>query len=226
MWVAIGLVAFLVGGAAMAGVMLLRDGNGDGADKNAKADAKANAPASSASPAAPGPAAPDSPSPAASGSAATPPAGQPPKGYMRMTSPEGFSLAVPEVWHRENKGSGQIDYAGSTGPGHLRIGIVPSGGTASYDHFLEMEKVVSRQEGYQRLQMTRNTFRGRPGALWEWTWKEKNGEVMHALNQAYVDEAGTEYAIMFAERERLYPDARNVFDTALTFWWVGPYDFD
>ncbi|WP_190112113.1 hypothetical protein [Streptomyces cinnamoneus] len=223
MWVAIGLAAFLVGGVGTAGVMLLQE-------RDAKDSAKD--PAASASPQAPqqGPApsgAPSgSPAPSASASAARPrpPQGEPPKGYQRMTSPEGFSLAVPEYWQRENRGNNQIDYHGPTGPGQIRIGIGPSGGKSSYDHFQEMEKQVSAQEEYRQLKMTANTFMGRPGALWEWTWKDKNGEVMHALNQAYVDESGKEYAIMFSERERFYPEARKIFDTALQFWWVGPYD--
>ncbi|MCA6096457.1 hypothetical protein LE181_30375, partial [Streptomyces sp. SCA3-4] len=227
-WVAVGLAAFLVGGVGTAGVMFVQQRDG-------KEDAKNTAP--SASPQAPqqGPApsgAPSgSPAPSASASASAsasrigPPGGELPKGYQRMTSPEGFSLALPEYWQRENRGNNQIDYHGPTGPGQIRIGIGPSGGKSSYDHFREMEKQVSAQDEYRKLQMTANTFLGRPGALWEWTWKDKNGEVMHALNQAYVDESGKEYAIMFSERERLYPEARKIFDTALQFWWVGPYDW-
>ncbi|MEU5049779.1 zinc ribbon domain-containing protein [Streptomyces sp. NPDC021096] len=228
MWVAIGLAAFLVGGAATAGVMLLGNGKNSGGGEDAKAPAsQSQAPSGGATGGDGASGAPSAgPSPSASarpGSKPRPPKGEPPKGYQRMTSPEGFSLAVPESWQRENKGTNQIDYAGPTGPGHIRVGIVPNAGASAYDHFQEMEKSVGKQEGYQRVQMTANTFMGRPGALWEWTWREKNGEVMHALNQAYVDENGTEYAVMYSERERFYPDARKVFDTALQFWWVGPY---
>ncbi|MEU1309885.1 hypothetical protein ABZ419_13450 [Streptomyces cinnamoneus] len=226
MWVAVGLAAFLVGGVGTAGVMLMQE-------RDAKDGAKDTAPSSSPQAPQQGPQGPapsgspsGSPAPSASASAAkpSPPQGEPPKGYQRMTSPEGFSLAVPEYWQRENRGNNQIDYHGPTGPAQIRIGIGPSGGKSAYDHFQQMEKQVSAQEDYRKLQMTANTFMGRPGALWEWTWKDRNGEVMHALNQAYVDESGKEYAIMFSERERLYPEARKIFDTALQFWWVGPYD--
>lgn len=224
MWVAIGLAAFLVGGAATAGVMLLGDGKNSGGGEEAKAPAsQSQAPSGGPTGGDGASGAPSASASARPGSKPRPPKGEPPKGYQRMTSPEGFSLAVPESWRRENKGTNQIDYAGPTGPGHIRVGIVPNAGASAYDHFQEMEKSVGKQEGYQRVQMTANTFMGRPGALWEWTWREKNGEVMHALNQAYVDENGTEYAVMYSERERFYPDARKVFDTALQFWWVGPY---
>ncbi|MFI9239803.1 zinc ribbon domain-containing protein [Streptomyces sp. NPDC053079] len=224
MWVAIGLAAFLVGGAATAGVMLLGNGKNSGGGEEAKAPAsQSQAPSGGPTGGDGASGAPSASASARPGSKPRPPKGEPPKGYQRMTSPEGFSLAVPESWRRENKGTNQIDYAGPTGPGHIRVGIVPNAGASAYDHFQEMEKSVGKQEGYQRVQMTANTFMGRPGALWEWTWREKNGEVMHALNQAYVDENGTEYAVMYSERERFYPDARKVFDTALQFWWVGPY---
>ncbi|MDT0449000.1 hypothetical protein [Streptomyces hesseae] len=223
-WAALGLAAFLVGGAVTAGVMLVGNDSGSGKTDNADNKAQPSAVASaSGEPTAPatGPSASATPDP---GAKPKPPTGEPPKGYIRMTSPEGFSLAVPEYWRRYTQGGDQIDYHGPTGAAQLRIGVVPSEGKSSYDHFQELEKTVSRQDGYTRVTMTRNTFLGRPGALWEWTWKEKSGEVMRAMNQAYVDESGTEYAVMFSERERFYPEARQIFDTALRFWWVGPYN--
>ncbi|MFF7731070.1 hypothetical protein [Streptomyces sp. NPDC008001] len=186
------------------------------ASPSASASASASAsPSASASESAPA-----SPSPSASSSA--PAAGPAPEGYANVSAPEGFSLAVPRGWRREDKGSGQIDYTGSTGPEHLRIGIVHGTKQSPYDHFKELEKAGSGQNGYRRVSMTENTFQGRPGALWEWTWTEKStGRTMHAYNQAYVDASGTEYAIMFAGRDE-GDSTRKPFDTALGSWQAGP----
>ncbi|MBB4894462.1 hypothetical protein FHS39_003520 [Streptomyces olivoverticillatus] len=214
LWVAVGLAAFLVGGAATAGVMLTRGDAGSDGKRKHPAPASSSGPSGSAGPAAP----------------VTIPdraKAQPPAGYERMTSPEGFTLAVPEGWHRENKGSNQIDYAGPTGLAHLRVGITVHSTQSVSDHFLEMEKVVSKQDGYKRVQFTENTFQGRPGALWEWTYTEQyTGRTIHAIDQAYLDEKGNELAVLFEDREEYWSETHKVFDTALAYWWCGATDFE
>ncbi|MEV4924642.1 zinc ribbon domain-containing protein [Streptomyces roseoverticillatus] len=244
-WVGVGLAVCVLGGAVVGGVLLTQGKKDDkqhtlGIDDETPA-APAAPPAAPSGPVSPSPSASASPSgaPSASASAsaspspsesisASPSASGPesaepvPGGYEKVTAPEGFALEVPKGWRREDKGSGQIDYTGSTGPEHLRIGIVRDTKQAPYDHFKELEKGGEGQNGYRRVSMTRNTFQGRPGALWEWTWTEKStGRTMHAYNQAYVDASGTEYAIMFAGRDE--GDAtRKPFDTALGSWQAGP----
>ncbi|QLE72677.1 hypothetical protein FGW37_14655 [Streptomyces rectiverticillatus] len=164
-----------------------------------------------------------SPSPSGSASSSAPAAGgSAPAGYENVSAPQGFSLAVPQGWRREDKGSGQIDYAGRTGSEYLRIGIVHGTKQSAYDHFQDLEKGVAQLNGYKRVKMTRNTFQGRPGALWEWTWVDKSsGGTMHGYNQAYVDGSGTEYAIMFRGRDGGGDAYRKPFDTALGSWRAG-----
>ncbi|WP_212764518.1 hypothetical protein, partial [Streptomyces sp. I05A-00742] len=262
-WTAVGAAAFVVGGVAAAGVLLVhKDGKGDakdGRDNHAARqsthrthgpDAPAPLASGAAAPATPSPADSASPADPASPSAPTPPpasapsgspgtgtyrtaapdaherattpTGDAPKYYERVSASEGFTLAVPEGWRREDKGSGQIDWHGPTGPEHLRVGIVKKTDQAAYEHFQELEKTVGREDGYQRLQMVRNTFKGRPGALWEWTWND-DGRTMHAVNQAYVDESGTEYAILFQGRDGMGDPGtwHRTFDTALDHWSAG-----
>ncbi|MFI0740190.1 hypothetical protein ACH4PU_19190 [Streptomyces sp. NPDC021100] len=145
-----------------------------------------------------------------------------PKYYELTAAPEGFALAVPEGWRREDKGSGQIDWHGPTGPEHLRVGIVKKADQSAYEHFGELERTVAKEDGYRRLQLTRNTFKDRPGALWEWTWND-HGRTMHAVNQAYVDASGTEYAILYQGREDMgsADGWHRTFDTALDHWTAG-----
>ncbi|RKN70781.1 zinc ribbon domain-containing protein [Streptomyces klenkii] len=240
-WVGVGLAVCVLGGAVVGGVLLSQNKKDGGEHHTLGIDEESPAapaplpaapngppPSASASPSgSPSASASASPSPSdsasASLSASASPSGDPvPAGYEKMTAPEGFALSVPAGWRRDDKGSGQIDYAGSTGPEHLRIGIVHDTKQAPYEHFQELEKAGAGQNGYRRLSMERNTFQGRPGALWEWTWTEKaTGRTMHAYNQAYVDASGTEYAIMFAGRDE--GDAtRKPFDAALGSWQAGP----
>ncbi|MEV5376829.1 hypothetical protein AB0L26_12775 [Streptomyces nondiastaticus] len=242
-WVGVAVAVCVLGGAVVGGVLLSQHKKDGGKQHTLGIDdetptAPAAPPAKPSVPVSPSPSASPSPSgsPSASASAspspsdsisASPSASGPESsepvagGYEKVTAPEGFALEVPKGWRREDKGSGQIDYTGSTGPEHLRIGIVRDAKQSPYDHFKELEKGGEGQNGYRRVSMTRNTFQGRPGALWEWTWTEKaTGRTMHAYNQAYVDASGTEYAIMFAGRDE--GDAtRKPFDTALGSWQAG-----
>ncbi|SPE55885.1 type VII secretion-associated protein,c family [Streptomyces netropsis] len=246
MWVAVGLAAFVVGGAAAGGVLLMNKKNDE---KSGGGTAQANKPAASpaeGAKASGGPATaqpPASPSTSPSTSPSMSPSTSPsspapfhdgpvpekdlPSGYSTTIAPEGFSVVLPDGWHRMDKGSGQIDFVGSTGFRHLRVGIARDLGKSAHDHFLELEKVVSRQDGYQRVQLTANRFQGKPGALWEWTYKEKgSGRLVRSIDQAYIDDTGTEYAIQYEDYDENWTATRTVFDNAVRYWRVAPLDID
>ncbi|MFF5716174.1 hypothetical protein [Streptomyces buecherae] len=255
-WLAVGVAAFVVGGGATAGVLVLRDDGGDdrapvavesespgGSDPDGGADvpgdggrespsARASAPATTSAPptdpssTTPTDAPTDAPSadasPDASGDLGP---GEPPEGYRMARDPQGFSLAVPTGWAREMRG-GQIDYRG---PGatednsYLRIGVLRGTSQSAIDHFRELEGITSARTGdYEQLDLSANTFQGRDGARWEFRWVEKKtGRSMHAIDQAYVTEDGTEYAIYFQGPAETFAVDREAFDAALDTWSEG-----
>lgn len=154
-----------------------------------------------------------------------PDAGNPPDGYRTAQDPQGFSLAVPEGWEREVEG-GQIDYRGPDAAGdsaYLRIGIVPGTTQSAIDHFRELEEITSsRTQDYAQVELAANTFQGRAGARWEFTWVEKkSGRAMHAIDQAYVTDDGTEYALYYQGPAESFATDRAAFDTALETWSQG-----
>ncbi|WP_432095249.1 hypothetical protein [Streptomyces sp. bgisy100] len=238
-WGVLVLAAFVVGGAATAGALVLRGGD-KGGTVAGPGGAKPPA-ARSAAPATPGPGASTADavpsvsagvslpvqSPSSTAPAAVPATSGPaseaglPENYRLARDPQGFSLGVPRFWQREVNG-GQIDYRGTTGNSYLRMGI-RSTAQSSYDHFLELQDIVRKKSAdYRNVELTENTFQGRPGARWEFTWTEKGtGRTMHAIDQSYVTEDGTEYAIYFQERDDMWRVAREVFDVALNTWSVG-----
>ncbi len=64
---------------------------------------------------------------------------------------------------------GQIDYTPDNGAHRIRISVDPD---PDFDHpYLHMEnmeeQLSTRLPGYRRVGMEKNTFRDRPGALWE-----------------------------------------------------------
>ncbi|MEU3190991.1 hypothetical protein ABZ686_10190 [Streptomyces sp. NPDC006992] len=236
-WAGLVLAAFLVVGAATGGILHLAGGDGKDGDGTAAAEKSAAGEKSSPS-AAPEPGdvnsrAPDpTPSAGASGADAeeggeggaggTP--GSPrrtslPEGFTRADDPEGFSVGVREGWQRAVKGT-QVDYEAPGSDDYLRIGVIRNTGQTSYENFRTLEKGAAKRDGYRRLELTANTFRGRPGARWEFVYtSDDTGRTVHAVDQAYVAEDGTEYSI-YAESgyDTWDPGREQVFSTALRTW--------
>ncbi|MFE9393361.1 hypothetical protein [Streptomyces sp. NPDC006784] len=233
-WAGLVLAAFLVVGAATGGILHLAGGDGKDGDDTAAAEKSAAGEKSSpsASPE-PGDASSRTPGPTPSVSASgagteedgeggTP--GSPqrtslPEGFTRADDPEGFSVGVREGWQRTVQGT-QIDYEAPGSDDYLRIGIIRNTGQTSYENFRTLEKGAAKRDGYRRLELTANTFRGRPGARWEFVYtSDDTGRTIHAVDQAYVAEDGTEYSI-YAESgyDTADPGREQVFSTALRTW--------
>lgn len=138
----------------------------------------------------------------------------------------GFSFAVPVQWDRESEKNHQITYAGPTGRAELKVGVIRNAPYTSYENFRNLERIAdANQKNYRRLQLGANTFQGLQGAIWEYTYEDKqSGETIHAIDQSYIADDGTEYAIYTTERDRYWSDARQIFDTALSTWMLNDLD--
>ncbi|MFP1628956.1 hypothetical protein ACLB9X_28135 [Streptomyces sp. 5K101] len=98
---------------------------------------------------------------------------------------------------------------------------------SSYENFTGLEKkhLANPESDYRRLHLEKNTYQGRPGALWEFTHvpePDEGGLVRHVIDQAFVAADGTEYAILAAGRaDRWDPDKDLVFFTAIATFTAG-----
>lgn len=222
--------ALVLGAGTTAGVMLIKDdGSGPGPGGRPTAAAPAPPPTAATSPtgeplaspstAATPPAPPERPGPGRSGA---PRGGDPgvPEGFKRVNDPAGFSFAIPSVWYRQKEVNGQITYAGSTGMSHILVGVVRSAPYTSLENLTAIEaKSRSKNADYRRLRLETNSFHGRPGAIWEYTYTHaESGETIHGIDQSYIADDGTEYAIYFTERDLYWADTEHVFETALSTW--------
>ncbi|MEC4017035.1 hypothetical protein [Streptomyces sp. H27-D2] len=240
LWVAVSLAAFLIGGVATGGVLLMnKDDDGKRGDTVAAASEKPSADPKTDPKAGPktdpgddgvkggGEVAgdpessptPEARTPDAKRDETNPDGADVPEGYRLVHDPEGFSLAVFAPWQREAANL-QIDYRGSTGSSYLRIGIVRNTPMTARANMLHMETIARKnKDGYQRLEMTENTFEGKLGSRWEFTWEEEDtGRTMHAVDQSYVADDGSEYALYFQDWDDSWTESRTVFDTALDTW--------
>ncbi|MEV5601374.1 zinc-ribbon domain-containing protein [Streptomyces sp. NPDC052299] len=223
-WGATLTAALVLGGGATAGALALLDRHDDDpgtseSDKGGKSDRAT--PAQDRTSGAP------SESPSAEATASTGPA-EPviPAGYGVVADTAGFALALPDDWERQGEENHQVTYAASAGDTRLlKVGVIADAPYTSYENFTALEKTATaNQRNYQQVQLSANTFQGRPGALWEYTYEDKSGRPVHAIDQSYIAEDGTEYAIYVTDRDVDWAGAREVFDTALSTWMLNDID--
>ncbi|MFD0307660.1 serine/threonine-protein kinase [Streptomyces sp. NPDC127119] len=210
---AVVLAAALVGGGGVA-AMLLADGWGD--DDASKSSNHSSSPGT--------------PSPSGSGgegggkqteAAQT---GDVPAGWERVDDPGGFSLVLPEGWKRQVEGT-QVDYTPDAGEHFVRIAVDDSPDFDNpYRHLVDLEQQISgRLSEYQQVGLESNTFRDRPGALWEFTWTALGKDTefpgpRRAIEQAYLGRDGVECVIYMSAPAEDWETARSQFDTVLRGW--------
>ncbi|MCA1274763.1 protein kinase [Streptomyces sp. 7G] len=198
------VAAAVLGGAA--GLIAMKYGEGSGTPAGASGGTSAGS-----TPSAPG----TTPEP-------TSPASEVPDGWHRVDDPAGFSLVVPKGWERQLN-EGQIDYTPDDGAHRIRISVDPD---PDFDHpYLHMEnmeeQLSTRLPGYQRIGMEKNTFRDRPGALWEFTWNETKDHAgpRHGIDQMYYGgPGGPEYALYLTAPQEGWEASREKFDIMLRSW--------
>ncbi|OCC07453.1 Serine/threonine-protein kinase PknB [Streptomyces sp. PTY087I2] len=145
-----------------------------------------------------------------------------PDGWHRVDDPAGFSLVVPRDWERQVN-EGQIDYTPDNGAHRIRISVDPD---PDFDHpYLHMEnmeeQLSERLPGYRRIGMEKNTFRDRPGALWEFTWNETKDHPgpRHGIDQMYYGgPGGPEYALYLTAPQEGWEASRQKFDIMVRSW--------
>ncbi|WKV72311.1 serine/threonine protein kinase [Streptomyces sp. PCS3-D2] len=145
-----------------------------------------------------------------------------PAGYTKVVDPlAGFTLFVPEGWKRQANGD-QIDYTPDDGKHFIRIAADPTPDYKDpYAHLLDLEQQVGKRTDYKKHQLNQNTFRGSTrAALWDFSWTEK---VSHpgprrAKEQMYIAPDETEYAIYMASPVADWDVTRQQFDIVLSGW--------
>ncbi|MFJ3907189.1 MULTISPECIES: serine/threonine-protein kinase [Streptomyces] len=193
---AIALVAALVGGGAVFGVLKFtgEDAGGGGSDKNASAPDRQDGVEEAA----------------------------PPAGYTRVVDPlAGFTLFVPEGWTRKANGD-QIDYTPDDGKHFIRIASDPTPDYRDpYAHLLDLETKVSLRMNYKKVRLNQNTFRDSTrAALWDFTYTEKQTHPgpRRAKEQMYIAPDGTEYAIYISSPVADWATTEQQFDVVLSGW--------
>ncbi|MFJ4711136.1 serine/threonine-protein kinase [Streptomyces sp. NPDC088785] len=215
-WVAGVVAALLVGGGGAFGVITYLDhrDSGTSSRQDAGGDGGTGATASQS----------PTPSGSATGSA-RPGTGGIPADWKQVDDPAGFSLMLPPGWHRlDSSKETQIDYGPGDGQRFVRVGIeTDSDWPDAYQHQLDLEKVLQKSlPDYRRVSLQENTFRDRPGALWDFTWTGGSHDTAsgprRAIEETYTADSGTEYALYLSAPAGEWPSAREQFDNIRKGW--------
>ncbi|MFJ9035432.1 serine/threonine-protein kinase [Streptomyces sp. NPDC102406] len=154
-------------------------------------------------------------------------AGAIPDDWQQIDDVEGFSLRLPPGWKRQANGQ-QIDYTPDGGRRFVRIAVDKAPQWPdSYQHQLDLEKNLRvKLHAYRRVSLDSNTFRDRPGSLWEFTWtagtQDATSGPRHAIEEMYRDADGTEYVIYLSVPAQEWDGAREQFDAILRGWQPPP----
>ncbi|MFE1797018.1 protein kinase [Streptomyces sp. NPDC059517] len=154
-----------------------------------------------------------SPSPGESPTGSRPPAV--PEGLHLVEEKElGASFPVPDGWRRDdaNATAEQVTYTDESALVGLTINTVNPAGDNPETHFENIEANTKlNYDTYRKLRMLRTTFRGRPAAVWEFTF-EGRVRAFRAIDFGFGEEGGTEYDIYLSAPEARWDTHRPVFD--------------
>ncbi|MDX2816869.1 serine/threonine-protein kinase [Streptomyces sp. PA03-5A] len=154
------------------------------------------------------------PSPSAAPSYAPPPV---PDGYHLVEERDrGFSVPVPDGWKRQvSDGGRQFVYVDPTGLVGLRVAALDFAGPSPLQHFEDVEEqMVPDLEGYERLRMQSTRWRGRPAAVWEFTFKGTARD-FRAVDLGFGQPGEKEFTVYLSAPSDRWGSYRAVFDNAV-----------
>ncbi|WP_327407120.1 serine/threonine protein kinase [Streptomyces sp. NBC_01288] len=168
------------------------------------------------------------PGASASQSATPTPHSSGPANWQVYHDPWGFDISLPKGWARkvygDSGGIKQVDYTPDNGKHFVRIAIdtSPDFPTANA-HQLDLEVQLQRLVDYNRVTLEANTYRDRPGSLWDYTWTAQPKDTPYpgprrAIEETYMSRDGVEFAIYMSAPAADWATTSAQFKTVLQSW--------
>ena len=168
------------------------------------------------------------PGASASQSATPTPHSSGPANWQVYHDPWGFDISLPKGWARkvygDSGGIKQVDYTPDNGKHFVRIAIdtSPDFPTANA-HQLDLEVQLQRLVDYNRVTLEANTYRDRPGSLWDYTWTAQPKDTPYpgprrAIEETYMSRDGVEYAIYMSAPAADWATTSAQFKSVLQSW--------
>ncbi|MEU6251174.1 serine/threonine-protein kinase [Streptomyces sp. NPDC047043] len=136
-----------------------------------------------------------------------------PDGYHLVRDQKlGVSFPVPDGWTAKKGADAEVTYADPTGLAGITIGMVDPAGSHPIEHFKDIEaNTRANYSTYRRLRLQKTTFRGKPAAVWEFTFHGR-ARAFRAIDLGYGTAGGREYDIYLSAPNAQWNSYRPVFD--------------
>ncbi|MET7567864.1 serine/threonine-protein kinase [Streptomyces sp. NPDC005492] len=166
-------------------------------------------------------------SPSPTSNTATPQSSDP-ASWEVYHDPWGFDISLPKGWTRkvygDSDGIRQVDYSPDNEKHFIRIAIdtSPDFPTANA-HQLDLEVQLQRLVAYHRVTLETNTYRDRPGSLWDYTWTAQAKDTPYpgprrAIEETYMSRDGIEYALYMSSPAADWATTSKQFKSVLQSW--------
>jgi len=174
--------------------------------------------------------APVSQSPTGTDATPTPAQGSIPANWEVHHDPWGFDVSLPKGWERKVYGVSedgsikQVDYTPDNGEHFVRIALDTSPDfPTAYAHQLDLEVQLQKLVDYNRVTLKENTYRDRPGSLWDYTWTALAKDTpfpgpRRATEETYTSRDGIEYAIYMSSPATDWAETSAQFKSVLQSW--------
>ncbi|MGW0830924.1 serine/threonine-protein kinase [Streptomyces prunicolor] len=171
-----------------------------------------------------------SPSPTGVDATPSPAQGSVPANWEVHHDPWGFDVSLPKGWKRKVYGVSddgsikQVDYTPDNGEHFVRIALDTSPDfPTAYDHQLDLEVQLQRLVAYKRVTLEENTYRDRPGSLWDYTWTAQAKDTPYpgprrAIEETYMSRDGVEFAIYMSSPAADWAATSAQFKSVLQSW--------
>ncbi|MDF2269078.1 serine/threonine-protein kinase [Streptomyces coacervatus] len=152
-----------------------------------------------------------------------------PANWQAYNDPWGFTVYLPKGWKRVVVGVKgdlrQVDYTPDNEKNFVRIAVDTSPDFATaYEHQKDLaQQLQVRFPDFKTVRLEENTYRDRPGSLWESTWTAgadsgKFPGPRHAIEETYISREGTEYAIYMSGPADDWAKSSKQFKAVLQGW--------
>ncbi|NUP19903.1 MAG: hypothetical protein HOZ81_28245 [Streptomyces sp.] len=207
-----GTAVAVVAGAVAFGVLALQD-------DDAGTDVSASPTATTESTAGGGGGPRESPSLPPSPSSSPSPTSDVPSGYTLQEDTAGFTIAVPEGWERQEKSNG-VFYNSPGGVSLVQIYTDTEGSLTPHESLSETSRTLkSANKNYRQLSLQdAPNGPGEQAAELIYAYDRPDGTRRQVVDRAFVAENGTQYAVLVAGPEKIWPRQRETLQVALTYF--------
>ncbi|MFC4536509.1 hypothetical protein, partial [Sphaerisporangium dianthi] len=137
-----------------------------------------------------------------------------PEGWRTHADKLGFTIALPRRWAAFGRGATRVHFRLPGGRGFLMVDTTRWTARDPLTALREVEAQAvaeRRLPDYRLLSLRALTYRGRPAADWEFTWRTGSGRA-HVIDRAFATADGRQFAIYWHTTDKYWKTDYPLFE--------------